>query len=50
MKIPCEQWDRVVGYYRPINQCNTGKKQEISERKRWSDYERFFKDTENKTA
>lgn len=31
--IPCEIWMRVVGYYRPKNQCNPGKQAELTERK-----------------
>jgi ribonucleoside-triphosphate reductase len=30
---PCEVYTRVVGYYRPVQQYNTGKIQEFSERK-----------------
>jgi len=32
-KIPCEVYSRVVGYYRPVQYWNTGKKQEFKERK-----------------
>jgi anaerobic ribonucleoside-triphosphate reductase len=28
----CEVWSRIVGYYRPVDQWNTGKKQEYAER------------------
>ena len=31
-EIPCEIYTRCVGYYRPINQMNPGKKSEVSER------------------
>lgn len=31
-RIPCEVFVRVVGYYRPINQMNAGKKEEQRER------------------
>jgi len=31
--VPCEIFTRVVGYYRPVDQTNRGKMQEISERK-----------------
>lgn len=34
-KIPCEIYDRVVGYYRPTNQFNKGKQEEQKERKRY---------------
>jgi len=34
-KIPCEVYDRVVGYYRPRSQANPGKYQEITERKKF---------------
>lgn len=32
-KIPCEVYSRVVGYMRPVNQWNPGKKEEFRERK-----------------
>jgi ribonucleoside-triphosphate reductase len=32
-KIPTEVFSRVCGYYRPIDQANKGKREEISERK-----------------
>jgi len=31
-KIKCEVFSRVVGYYRPIQNWNTGKQQEFIER------------------
>jgi len=31
--IPCEVYSRVVGYYRPVQLWNIGKKQEFKERK-----------------
>ena len=31
-QIPCEIFSRVVGYYRPVQNWNEGKKQEFSER------------------
>ena len=31
--IPCEVYSRVVGYYRPVQHWNIGKKQEFKERK-----------------
>jgi len=31
--IPCEVYSRVVGYFRPVSQWNTGKQQEFKERK-----------------
>ncbi|MCK4520257.1 ribonucleoside triphosphate reductase [Candidatus Parcubacteria bacterium] len=33
VKQPCEVYSRVVGYYRPVTQYNTGKQQEFKERK-----------------
>ena len=33
IKQPCEVYSRVVGYYRPVTQYNTGKQQEFKERK-----------------
>jgi anaerobic ribonucleoside-triphosphate reductase len=32
-KIPVEVYSRVVGYFRPVNQWNKGKREEFSERK-----------------
>jgi len=32
-KIQCEVYSRIVGYYRPIQNWNKGKKQEFQERK-----------------
>lgn len=29
---PCEIWTRVMGYYRPVDMYNTGKKGEFHER------------------
>jgi len=31
-KIPCEVFCRIVGYYRPINSWNSGKKEEFKDR------------------
>jgi len=31
-KVPCEIYSRVVGYYRPINQYNAGKREEFKDR------------------
>ena len=33
----CEVWDRVMGYFHPIQDWNIGKKQEHNERKRYSE-------------
>jgi len=33
MKVPVEVYSRVVGYFRPVNQWNKGKKEEFKERK-----------------
>ena len=30
--VSCEVYSRVVGYYRPVQNWNVGKKQEFSER------------------
>ena len=32
LMIPCEVYSRVVGYYRPVQHWNIGKKQEFVER------------------
>lgn len=31
--VPVEVYSRVVGYFRPVNQWNKGKKEEFTERK-----------------
>lgn len=31
--MPTEVWTRVVGYFRPVDQANKGKKEEIRQRK-----------------
>ncbi len=33
IKQPCEVYSRIVGYLRPVQQWNNGKKQEFEERK-----------------
>jgi len=33
IKIPCEVYSRVVGYFRPVDQWNQGKQAEFAERK-----------------
>lgn len=33
---PCEIWTRVMGYFRPMDNFNVGKKQEFAERKYFS--------------
>jgi len=30
--IPCEVYSRIVGYYRPVQHWNIGKRQEFAER------------------
>jgi len=35
IKQPCEVYSRIVGYLRPVNQWNEGKKQEFKERKEY---------------
>lgn len=32
VKIPCEVYSRIVGYLRPVQAWNEGKKQEFEER------------------
>lgn len=34
---PCEIWSRVIGYYRPKQEFNIGKKAEFAERKYYSE-------------
>nr|WP_322506788.1 anaerobic ribonucleoside-triphosphate reductase [Anaerolinea sp.] len=33
VRIPCEVYSRIVGYLRPVQNWNHGKKQEFKERK-----------------
>lgn len=35
-RIRCEVWTRVMGYHRPIDSFNVGKKGEVAERKYFS--------------
>lgn len=32
MGVPCEIYSRVVGYFRPVNQWNEGKREEFKDR------------------
>lgn len=32
IKIECERYSRVAGYFRPVGQWNAGKREEFSER------------------
>lgn len=34
---PCEIWTRVMGYFRPLDNFNKGKKSEFAERKYFSE-------------
>lgn len=36
-KVPCEVYSRVVGYFRPIQNWNKGKKQEFFDRETFSE-------------
>ena len=36
-EVPCEVYSRIVGYFRPVHNWNTGKKQEFSERIEFSE-------------
>ena len=38
---PCEVWTRVMGYFRPTNCYNLGKKQEFNDRKYFSSSKAF---------
>jgi len=33
VKVPCEVYSRIVGYLRPVQAWNHGKRQEFSDRK-----------------
>lgn len=35
-RTPCEIWTRCMGYFRPVDNFNIGKKQEFAERKYFS--------------
>jgi len=35
-RTPCEVYSRVVGYIRPVNQWNKGKRAEFAERKEYN--------------
>jgi len=35
-RTPCEVYSRIVGYIRPVNQWNKGKRAEFSERKEFN--------------
>jgi anaerobic ribonucleoside-triphosphate reductase len=35
-KVPVEVYSRVVGYFRPLNQWNKGKREEFAERKEFT--------------
>jgi len=34
--VPVETYSRVVGYFRPVNQWNKGKREEFAERREYS--------------
>lgn len=36
IRMPCEVYSRVVGYYRPVKNWNDGKKQEWKDRKKFN--------------
>jgi anaerobic ribonucleoside-triphosphate reductase len=36
VRVPVEVYSRVVGYFRPVNQWNKGKKEEFSERRTYT--------------
>jgi hypothetical protein len=35
-KVPCEVYSRVVGYFRPVQNWNLGKREEFDDRKPFS--------------
>ncbi len=39
--MPCEVYSRVVGYFRPVNNWNDGKKQEFHEREEFTEEHSF---------
>jgi len=32
LRVPCEVYSRIVGYYRPVSAWNDGKQQEFADR------------------
>lgn len=36
-RTPCEVWDRVMGYHRPVSAWNKGKIAEYKQRKRFNE-------------
>jgi len=44
---PCEVYSRVVGYLRPVQQWNKGKKAEYAQRKAFRQQEPSTEETEN---
>ncbi len=48
-KVPCEIYSRVVGYYRPTNNWNNGKKEEFKDRVNY-DESISLKSLENKSS
>jgi len=36
-RTTCEVWSRVMGYYRPVSEWNTGKQQEFYDRKEFNE-------------
>jgi len=49
-KIPCEVYSRVVGYIRPINQWNRGKRAEFYDRVMLKFEEQNLEGRKNETA
>ncbi len=41
---PCEVWTRVMGYHRPVEQWNIGKRSEFRQRKAFKEPEGGFDD------
>ncbi len=48
--IPCEVWSRVVGYYRPVQSWNVGKKQEFKDRVYYDGYKKANTETEGNSG
>lgn len=49
-KIPCEVYSRVVGYIRPVNQWNRGKREEFYDRVMLKFDNQKLEGRENETA
>ena len=47
LKIPCEIYSRVCGYFRPVGQWNEAKQEEFKQRKTYEINEEHYNDDRN---